>query len=178
MQGGSDLRMTVHKHNRATRECRATYDCARPKLSSVDLCTTMRELCTVVMAGDGLFGAKIPSAQFARRIPKPLHTCTVSLLKTLIVVDQFMNTIVVSRNKIHIFNHDEEMKKGIHPQMQWISYVTQSGRLMHVMMTKIHQAGKVYHFRAKRQMAESVGQVAKFKRRYGQVEEEKENEAK
>ncbi|KAI3504408.1 hypothetical protein L1887_25865 [Cichorium endivia] len=72
----------------------------------------------------------------------------------------------------------EKMKKGIHPQMQWISYVTQSGRLMHVMMTKIHQAGKVYHFRARRQMAESVGQVAKFKRRYGQMEEEKEDESK
>ncbi|XP_011071529.1 uncharacterized protein LOC105156954 [Sesamum indicum] len=53
------------------------------------------------------------------------------------------------------------MKKGIHPQMQWISYVTQSGRLMNVMMTKIHQVGKVYHFRAKRQMAESIGQIAK-----------------
>ncbi|KAI3688515.1 hypothetical protein L2E82_46139 [Cichorium intybus] len=73
---------------------------------------------------------------------------------------------------------EEKMKKGIHPQMQWISYVTQSGRLMHVMMTKIHQAGKVYHFRARRQMAESVGQVAKFKRRYGQMEEEKEEESK
>ncbi|KAL0393170.1 UNVERIFIED_CONTAM: hypothetical protein Sradi_2539800 [Sesamum radiatum] len=60
------------------------------------------------------------------------------------------------------------MKKGIHPQMQWISYVTQSGRLMNVMMTKIHQVGKVYHFRAKRQMAESIGQIAKFKRRYGE----------
>ncbi|CAA2972437.1 aspartate carbamoyltransferase 1, chloroplastic-like [Olea europaea subsp. europaea] len=33
------------------------------------------------------------------------------------------------------------MKKGIHPQMQWISYVTQSGRLIPVMMTKIHQVG-------------------------------------
>ncbi|KAL0000754.1 hypothetical protein SO802_014535 [Lithocarpus litseifolius] len=64
-----------------------------------------------------------------------------------------------------------EMKKGAHPQLQWISYVTQSGRLMNVMMTKIHQVGKVYHFRAKRQMAESVGQIAKFRRRY----EEKEN---
>ncbi|GJV76295.1 histone H4 [Tanacetum coccineum] len=73
---------------------------------------------------------------------------------------------------------ETNMKKGIHPQMQWISYVTQSGRLMQVMMTKIHQAGKVYHFRARRQMAESVGQVAKFKRRYGQVEEEKEDETK
>ncbi|KAL0286642.1 UNVERIFIED_CONTAM: hypothetical protein Scaly_2786200 [Sesamum calycinum] len=61
-----------------------------------------------------------------------------------------------------------KMKKGIHPQMQWISYVTQSGRLMNVMMTKIHQVGKVYHFRAKRQMAESIGQIAKFKRRYGE----------
>ncbi|KAJ4842015.1 hypothetical protein Tsubulata_012325 [Turnera subulata] len=59
------------------------------------------------------------------------------------------------------------MKKGVHPQLQWISYVTQSGRLMHVMMTKIHNVGKVYHFRAKRQQAESLGQIAKFKRRYG-----------
>ncbi|CAK7338209.1 unnamed protein product [Dovyalis caffra] len=65
-----------------------------------------------------------------------------------------------------------KMKKGVHPQMQWISYVTQSGRLMHVMMTKIHQVGKVYHFRAKRQMAESLGQIAKFKRRYGQEDAE------
>ncbi|XP_057977629.1 uncharacterized protein LOC131164453 [Malania oleifera] len=60
------------------------------------------------------------------------------------------------------------MRKGLHPQLQWISYVTQSGRLMHVMMTKIHKTGKVYHLRAKRQMAESLGQVAKFKRRYEQ----------
>ncbi|XP_065862441.1 uncharacterized protein [Euphorbia lathyris] len=64
------------------------------------------------------------------------------------------------------------MKKGIHPQMQWISYVSQSGRLMHIMMTKMSHVGKVYHFRARRQMAESLGQVAKFKRRYGQEDEE------
>lgn len=44
--------------------------------------------------------------------------------------------------------------------------MTQSGRLMHVSMTKIHHVGKVYHFRAKRQMAESLGQIAKFKRRF------------
>lgn len=56
--------------------------------------------------------------------------------------------------------------------MQWISYVTQSGRLMHVMMTKIHNVGKVYHFRARRQMAQSLGQVAKFKRRYEQNNQE------
>ncbi|XAR56726.1 hypothetical protein NMG60_11037309 [Bertholletia excelsa] len=66
------------------------------------------------------------------------------------------------------------MKKGIHPQMQWISYVTQSGRLTHVMMTKIHNVGKVYHFRAKRQMAQTVGQIAKYKRRYEQNQEENE----
>ncbi|KAH1216960.1 hypothetical protein HKD37_13G036867 [Glycine soja] len=62
---------------------------------------------------------------------------------------------------------EREMKKGVHPQKQWISYVTQTGRLMHVMMTKIHPVGKVYHFRAKRQMAESLGQIAKFRRRFG-----------
>ncbi|EOY12253.1 hypothetical protein QUC31_001730 [Theobroma cacao] len=59
------------------------------------------------------------------------------------------------------------MKKGLHPQMQWISYVTQSGRLINVMMTKIHSVDKVYHLRAKRQMAASLGQIAKFNRRYG-----------
>ncbi|KAH1137138.1 hypothetical protein GLYMA_10G069200v4 [Glycine max] len=57
--------------------------------------------------------------------------------------------------------------KGVHSQKQWISYVTQIGRLMHVMMTKIHPGGKVYHFRAKRQMAESLGQIAKFRRHFG-----------
>lgn len=66
------------------------------------------------------------------------------------------------------------MKKGAHPQLQWISYVTQSGRLIPVMMTKIHQVGKVYHIRARRQMAENLGQLAKFKRRYGLKEEEHE----
>ncbi|KAK6229760.1 hypothetical protein SCA6_018711, partial [Theobroma cacao] len=60
-----------------------------------------------------------------------------------------------------------KMKKGLHPQMQWISYVTQSGRLINVMMTKIHSVDKVYHLRAKRQMAASLGQIAKFNRRYG-----------
>ncbi|OWM85870.1 hypothetical protein CDL15_Pgr012120 [Punica granatum] len=69
------------------------------------------------------------------------------------------------------------MKKGLHPQMQWISYVTQSGRLMHVMMTRIHDVGKVYHFRAKRQMAQSLGQVAKFKRRYEQQQQPEEENA-
>ncbi|EPS61321.1 hypothetical protein M569_13477, partial [Genlisea aurea] len=64
------------------------------------------------------------------------------------------------------------MKKGIHPQLQWISYVTQSGRLMNVMMTKIHTVGKVYHFRAKRQMAQSIGQIAKFNRRYGKKDDQ------
>ncbi|KAJ6808175.1 uncharacterized protein M6B38_258495 [Iris pallida] len=64
------------------------------------------------------------------------------------------------------------MKKGMHPQLQYVSYVTQSGRLMHVMMTKIHNVGKVYHFRAKRQMAQSLGQIAKFNRRYAEKSEE------
>ncbi|KAF5196550.1 Ribosomal protein l31 [Thalictrum thalictroides] len=64
------------------------------------------------------------------------------------------------------------MRKGLHPQRQWISYVTQSGRLINVMMTKIHHVGKVYHFRAKRQMAQSLGQVAKFNRRFGLKTEE------
>ncbi|XXG62280.1 hypothetical protein AAC387_Pa05g0669 [Persea americana] len=66
------------------------------------------------------------------------------------------------------------MRKGLHPQKQWISYVTQSGRLIQAMMTKIHHTGKVYHFRARRQMAQSLGQVAKFNRRYGPKTEEQE----
>ncbi|KAJ9182620.1 hypothetical protein P3X46_006596 [Hevea brasiliensis] len=56
--------------------------------------------------------------------------------------------------------------------MQMISSATQSGRLMHIMMTKIHHVGKAYHFRARRQMAESLGQIAKFKHRYGQEDVE------
>ncbi|CAN6485459.1 unnamed protein product [Victoria cruziana] len=64
------------------------------------------------------------------------------------------------------------MKKGLHPQLQWISYVTPSGRLIQAMMTRIHHVGKVYHFRAKRQMAQTVGQIAKFNRRYGRKQEE------
>ncbi|XP_020577154.1 uncharacterized protein LOC110022517 isoform X3 [Phalaenopsis equestris] len=65
-----------------------------------------------------------------------------------------------------------EMKKGLHPQLQFISYVTQSGRLMHILMTKLNHVGKVHHLKAKRQIAESVGQIAKFKRRYEQNTEE------
>ncbi|KAK8479459.1 hypothetical protein V6N13_134087 [Hibiscus sabdariffa] len=60
-----------------------------------------------------------------------------------------------------------KMKKGLHPQMQWMSYVTPSGRLINFMMTKIHSVGKVYHLRAKRQIAATEGQIAKFNRRYG-----------
>ncbi|KAM0863729.1 hypothetical protein ACQ4PT_000197 [Festuca glaucescens] len=67
------------------------------------------------------------------------------------------------------------MRKGLHPQMQWISYVTQSGRLINVMMTKVNHTGKVYHMRAKRQMAQSLGQIAKFKRRYEQEAAEESN---
>ncbi|KAJ6298946.1 hypothetical protein OIU76_020001 [Salix suchowensis] len=83
-----------------------------------------------------------------------------------------LTDLAIMESKIKIFGHKDlcRMKKGIHPQMQWISYVTQDGRLMHAMMTKIHHVGNVYHFRAKRQMAESLGQIAKFKRRYGQQE--------
>ncbi|OVA19996.1 Ribosomal protein L31 [Macleaya cordata] len=68
-----------------------------------------------------------------------------------------------------------DMRKGLHPQLQWISYVTQSGRLINVMMTKIHNTGKVYHFRARRQRAQSEGQIAKFNRRFAQKNEESED---
>uniref|UniRef100_A0A6N2M7W9 Uncharacterized protein n=1 Tax=Salix viminalis TaxID=40686 RepID=A0A6N2M7W9_SALVM len=80
------------------------------------------------------------------------------------------NTSIIGTSQKSLYHNLSKMKKGIHPQMQWISYVTQDGRLMHAMMTKIHHVGNVYHFRAKRQMAESLGQIAKFKRRYGQLE--------
>ncbi|CAK9165498.1 unnamed protein product [Ilex paraguariensis] len=36
--------------------------------------------------------------------------------------------------------------------------------------------GKVYYFRAKRQMAQSIGQIDKFKRRYEQHKDEENNE--
>uniref|UniRef100_A0A0E0RH89 Ribosomal protein L31 n=1 Tax=Oryza rufipogon TaxID=4529 RepID=A0A0E0RH89_ORYRU len=63
------------------------------------------------------------------------------------------------------------MRKGLHPQMQYISY---SGRLMNIMMTKISHTGKVHHMRAKHRMAQSLGQIAKFKRRY-ELEAEENN---
>ncbi|GFP94524.1 hypothetical protein PHJA_001596800 [Phtheirospermum japonicum] len=64
------------------------------------------------------------------------------------------------------------MKKGMHPLLQWISHVTQCGHLMNLMITKVHPVGKVYHFRANRQMAQSLGQIAKFKLRYEHKEQE------
>lgn len=66
----------------------------------------------------------------------------------------------------------EKMKKGIHPQLQWISYVTQTGRLINVMMTRLHRVGRVYQLRARRQMAPTLSQVAKFNLRYGLKNEE------
>jgi len=57
-------------------------------------------------------------------------------------------------------------EEGVTSYMQWISYVTQSRRLMNIMMTKIGHTVKVYHMRAKSQMAQSLGQIAKFRRRY------------
>ncbi|OMO83556.1 Ribosomal protein L31 [Corchorus capsularis] len=51
-------------------------------------------------------------------------------------------------------------------------FSSESGRLMNFMMTKIHSADKVYHLRAKREKAESVGQIAKFNRRYGLEKQE------
>ncbi|KAK8955540.1 hypothetical protein KSP40_PGU006337 [Platanthera guangdongensis] len=66
-------------------------------------------------------------------------------------------------------NRDEE---GFASSAAIYSYVTQSGRLMHVLMTKLNHVGKVYHLKARRQIAENVGQIAKFKRRYEQNPEE------
>ncbi|EEE53202.1 hypothetical protein OsJ_36078 [Oryza sativa Japonica Group] len=42
------------------------------------------------------------------------------------------------------------------------------------MMTKISHTGKVHHMRAKHRMAQSLGQIAKFKRRY-ELEAEENN---
>nr|ABA98241.1 hypothetical protein LOC_Os12g29470 [Oryza sativa Japonica Group] len=41
-------------------------------------------------------------------------------------------------------------------------------------MTKISHTGKVHHMRAKHRMAQSLGQIAKFKRRY-ELEAEENN---
>ncbi|EEC68248.1 hypothetical protein OsI_36268 [Oryza sativa Indica Group] len=101
---------------------------------------------------------------------------------TLTIVSSFISyeELPISNNatgmwKSSRWNHYTwvvRMKKGLHPQMQWISYVTQSGRLINIMMTKVNHTGKVYHMRAKRQMAQSLGQIAKFNRRYQQESEE------
>ncbi|KAK1287316.1 hypothetical protein QJS10_CPB19g01799 [Acorus calamus] len=64
------------------------------------------------------------------------------------------------------------MKKGLHPQLQYISYVTQDGRLIQFLMTRLHHVGKVYHLRERAQKAETIGQIAKFNRRYGRKDED------
>ncbi|GMH14427.1 hypothetical protein Nepgr_016268 [Nepenthes gracilis] len=110
---------------------------------------------------------------------KPDFTCHCCLLAAILIVANYGKNAsifitVVEFETLGLIEEGivcAEMKKGLHPQMQWISYVTQSGRLMHITMTKIHRVGKVYHFRARRQMAQSLGQIAKFNRRYGEKTE-------
>lgn len=64
------------------------------------------------------------------------------------------------------------MRKGLHPAQQWISIVMPSGRLLRLLATKVTKTPKVYNMKARRQMAEAVGQIAKFKRRYGGGEDD------
>ncbi|THU62586.1 hypothetical protein C4D60_Mb01t06670 [Musa balbisiana] len=47
-----------------------------------------------------------------------------------------------------------------------------TGRLINVMMTRLHRVGRVYQLRARRQMAPTLSQVAKFNLRYGLKNEE------
>ncbi|KAM0953301.1 hypothetical protein DsansV1_C02g0022601 [Dioscorea sansibarensis] len=50
--------------------------------------------------------------------------------------------------------------------------MTRSRRVMHVMMAIVHNVCEVYRFRARHQMAQSLGQIAKFRHCYEQNNEE------
>ncbi|KAE8777518.1 hypothetical protein D1007_49751 [Hordeum vulgare] len=121
--------------------------------------------------------ASAKEARTKRQAGDQQHLC---LLRCRFLPRSYINHGVCFLREIMV-NVDRDfvgrMRKGLHPQMQWISYVTQSGRLINIMMTKVNHTGKVYHMRAKRQMAQSLGQIAKFKRRYEQ-EASEENQDK
>ncbi|GLJ49368.1 hypothetical protein SUGI_1044390 [Cryptomeria japonica] len=67
------------------------------------------------------------------------------------------------------------MKKGIHPAKQWITMVMPSGRILRMLATKFTSTPKVYHLKSRRQISETIGQIAKFRRRYGGGVEEEED---
>jgi hypothetical protein len=58
------------------------------------------------------------------------------------------------------------MKKGGHPALQWISIITPHGRLVRVLAGKAFKLDKPYFVRDPGKESETVGQVAKFRRRF------------
>ncbi|BBN10494.1 hypothetical protein Mapa_012789 [Marchantia paleacea] len=58
------------------------------------------------------------------------------------------------------------MKKGLHPALQWISIITPHGRLVRVLSAKAFKLDRPYFVRDPGKESETVGQLAKFRRRF------------
>ncbi|CAM6088985.1 unnamed protein product [Calypogeia fissa] len=58
------------------------------------------------------------------------------------------------------------MKKGVHPALQWLSIITPHGRLVRVLAGKAFKLDRPYFVRDPGKESETVGQVAKFRRRF------------
>lgn len=58
------------------------------------------------------------------------------------------------------------MKKGVHPALQWIRIVSPHGRLIRVLAGKAFKLDRPYYVRDPGKQSETVGTLAKFRRRY------------
>ena len=58
------------------------------------------------------------------------------------------------------------MKRGIHPVLQAVTLVTSHGRVVKVWAGKVFHVDKPYFIRDPGKESETVGQLAKFKKRF------------
>ncbi|CAM6012350.1 hypothetical protein CY35_17G102800 [Sphagnum magellanicum] len=58
------------------------------------------------------------------------------------------------------------MKKGAHPALQFITIVSPHGRLIRVLAGKAFKLDRPFYVRDPGKQSETVGQLAKFKRRF------------
>ena len=60
----------------------------------------------------------------------------------------------------------EAMKKGVHPALQFIRIISPHGRLVRVLAAKAFKLDRPTYVRDPGKQSETVGQLAKFKRRF------------
>lgn len=60
----------------------------------------------------------------------------------------------------------EAMKKGLHPALQFIRIISPHGRLVRVLAAKAFKLDRPTYVRDPGKQSETVGQLAKFKRRF------------